>query len=77
MLRLISDGVMAECDIMGRGLKAQMKYADKRRAKTCLVIGDDELDKGYAVLRSMNSSNSLEVELETLSHSQIEEVISL
>lgn len=77
MLRLISDGVMAECDIMGRGLKAQMKYADKRGAKTCLVIGDDELDKGYAVLRSMNSSNSLEVELETLSHSQIEEVISL
>ncbi|MEG2054504.1 MAG: histidine--tRNA ligase, partial [Oscillospiraceae bacterium] len=39
MLRL--KGIYVEFDIVGRGLKPQMKYADKIGAKYTVVIGDD------------------------------------
>ena len=35
----------AECDLVGRSLKAQMKYADKLGAKFSLVLGDSELEE--------------------------------
>ena len=46
-------GVTAECDAVGRSLKAQMKYADKIGAAKVLIIGDAELGSGKANLRSM------------------------
>lgn len=50
-------GVYAECDVVGRGLKAQMKYADRIGAEYTLIIGDDELASGMAQLRSMKDSS--------------------
>ena len=47
-------GIFAQYDINGRGLKAQMKYADKIRARYTMVIGDGELESGSANLRSMS-----------------------
>ena len=43
---LWKSSVQAACDVNARGLKAQMKYADKIGAKYCLVLGDDELAAG-------------------------------
>lgn len=60
---LRSAGVYAECDVTGRGLKAQMKYADKIGAKYTLIIGDDELASGKALLRSMADSEQTEIAL--------------
>ena len=56
-------GVFAECDVAGRGLKAQMKYADKIGAKYTLILGDDELAAGKAQLRSMADSEQTEIAL--------------
>ena len=56
-------GVFAECDVAGRGLKAQMKYADKIGAKYTLILGDDELASGKAQLRSMADSEQSEIAL--------------
>lgn len=56
-------GVYAECDVAGRGLKAQMKYADKIGAKYTLILGDDELASGKAQLRSMADSEQTEIAL--------------
>ena len=58
-------GIYAECDIMGRSLKSQMKYADKLGAKNTLIIGDGELESGKAMLRNMNSGEQREVSFDS------------
>ena len=40
---LRNDGLKAQTDICARGLKAQMKYANKIGAKFSMVLGDDEI----------------------------------
>lgn len=57
-------GIYAECDVVKRSLKAQMKYADKIGAKFVLVVGDNELDEDKATLKNMaNRDDSKEVSL--------------
>ena len=63
--RLRRDGKYAECDVVGRSLKAQMKYANKKGAKYTLIIGDSEVDAGIAQLRDMESGEQSEVSLDS------------
>ena len=62
--RLREGGVAAECDTVGRGLKAQMKYADKIGARYSIVVGDNELESGKAQLKDMNSGEASEIALD-------------
>ena len=62
--QLRENGNMAECDIVGRGLKAQMKYADKIGAKFSMVIGDYELESSSARLRNMKNGELSEIKLD-------------
>ena len=61
MLR--EEGFYAECDLMGRSLKAQMKYADKLGARFSVVLGDNELETGIARLKNMETGETSEVKL--------------
>ena len=61
--RLRRVGVYAECDLVGRSLKAQMKYADKLGAAYTLILGDAELSCGRAQLRNMKTGAQSEVTL--------------
>lgn len=61
------DGVKAETDHTGRGLRAQMKYADRLGCRYTLVIGDNEIDMGRASLKNMESGEQHEIELDKLS----------
>lgn len=61
--RLRRLGHIAECDIVERSLKAQMKYANKIGAKYTLIIGDNECDLGVAQLRDMQTGEQREVSL--------------
>ena len=63
--RLRSEGVYAECDIVGRSLKAQMKYANKLGAEYTLIVGDSEIESGRAPLRNMTNGEQSEVDLAT------------
>ncbi len=63
--RLRAAGNFAECDVVGRSLKAQMKYANKIGAKYTLIIGDSEIEAGRAQLRDMQSGEQTEVELDS------------
>lgn len=54
----------AEGDIVGRSLRAQMKYADKIGAKFSMVLGDNETDAGKAVLKNMKTGAQTEVPLD-------------
>jgi histidyl-tRNA synthetase len=62
--RLREGGVSAECDTVGRGLKAQMKYADKIGARYTIVVGDNELQTGSARLKDMKTGEESEIELD-------------
>jgi len=57
-------GLAVERDLCGRGLKAQMKYADKRRARYTLVLGDQELAQGQIALKNMDTGQSQAVALD-------------
>ena len=50
--KMHSCGIAADCDLCARGLKAQMKYADKIGAQYSIVLGDDEIANGEAVLKT-------------------------
>ena len=63
--RLRREGRYVECDIVGRSLKAQMKYANKIGAKYTLIIGDSEIDAGKAQMRNMSDGSQTEVEINT------------
>lgn len=58
---LRGEGFMALTDISGRGLKAQMKYADKIGAEFSAVIGDNELETGKCNLKNMKTGETREV----------------
>ncbi len=60
------EGFSAECDIVGRSVKAQMKYADKIGARFSMVLGDSELESGKAALKNMSTGEQQEVELKNL-----------
>lgn len=53
-------GVKAERDTTGRGLKAQMKYADRLGAAYSAVIGDNELSEGRARIKDMSTGSVFE-----------------
>jgi len=63
---LRKEGFSAQKDLMERSLKAQMKYADKLGAKYSIVLGDDEIDSGKAVLKNMETGDQKEISLDTL-----------
>lgn len=59
-----SCGLIAETDVVGRGLRAQMKYADKIGAKFSMVLGDNEIEQGKAVIKNMSSGEQTETVLD-------------
>ena len=63
--RLRRTGAFVECDLVGRSLKAQMKYANKIGADYTLIIGDNELATRKATLRDMKNSSQTDVDLDT------------
>lgn len=63
--RFRAQGHWAESDIVGRSLKAQMKYADKIGARYTLILGDNELAEGKAQLKNMETGEQTTVEIET------------
>lgn len=62
--RLREGGVAVECDIVGRSLKAQMKYADKLGARYTIVVGDTELETGVAQLKNMATGQTEDIRLD-------------
>ena len=65
LLRQVREcGLTAETDVVGRGLRAQMKYADKIGAKYSLVLGDNEIAGNKAKVKNMESGERTELALD-------------
>ena len=63
ILKLRECGISAETDHMNRGLRAQMKYADKLGAKYTIVLGDNEIDANMCEIKNMLTGEKAEVSL--------------
>lgn len=61
---LRSSGIHTETDVVGRSLKAQMKYADKIGAKYTAVIGSDELQNNTVKVKNMTTGTATELSLD-------------
>lgn len=70
--QLRRQGMWVETAYEGKGLKAQMKRADRLGAGRVLIVGDDELKTGKAVLRNMIDKSQIEVALDDLVRSLLE-----
>ena len=61
--RVRSEGVSADTDYMGRGLKAQLKQANRLDARLVVILGPDEMERGETVFRDLDKSRQWEVPL--------------
>lgn len=63
---LRKEGINAETDLMGKSVKAQMKYANKLGAYYSIVLGDNEIDTNKAFLKNMDTGEEKEISLDTV-----------
>ncbi|UVI28079.1 histidine--tRNA ligase [Paenibacillus spongiae] len=59
-------GISAERDYQGRKMKAQMKSADRLKARYTAILGDDELVRGEIALKEMATGEQRTVRLDQL-----------
>jgi len=58
---LREEGISADLDYGGRGMRAQFKQADRVGASYAVVLGEDELARGLATVRNMASGEERSV----------------
>lgn len=66
VMELRRAGVSAEKDYLGRSLKAQFKYADKKAVRFIVILGEEEYRTGQAVVRDMKSGEQKTVGLDEM-----------
>ncbi|MDD2401184.1 MAG: histidine--tRNA ligase [Clostridia bacterium] len=64
--KLRKDGITVEFDYMGRSLKAQLKSANRGNFPYVVILGEEEIKKGVAILRKMEESSQEEVALQDI-----------
>ena len=64
-------GIRVERDYENSSLKSQLRKADRAGVRYTIIIGEDEINKGRAILRNMPKSQQEEIEI-----SRIEEIVS-
>jgi histidyl-tRNA synthetase len=62
--RFRTQGIQAEMDYTAKGLKSQMKRADRLKCQKVLIIGEREIDSRQADLRDMQTGEQLKVNLD-------------
>ena len=60
---LRENGMTVQYDVLGRSVKAQMKYANKIKACNTVVIGDSELESGVVTVKNMEGDGSAQLPL--------------
>jgi histidyl-tRNA synthetase len=60
------EGIRTELDYEGKSLKSQMRKANKLKARYVLILGEEELKHGKAVLRNMESKSQEEIPMKDL-----------
>ncbi len=63
---LRKSGLWVEMEFASKGLKAQMKRADRLGAQKVLIVGENELASEMGILRDMETKDQVEVALDDL-----------
>ena len=71
----VSD-LSVEMDYEAKSLKAQMRRADRLKATHVLILGEDELAKGIAILRNMDASSQEEIPFEGIAEKLLQKLSS-
>ncbi|MBR5740146.1 MAG: histidine--tRNA ligase, partial [Firmicutes bacterium] len=66
MKDLRAQGAKVQMDDLQRNFKGQFKYADRINARFTIVLGDNEIEKGAATLKNMETGDQVEVKFEDL-----------
>ena len=66
---LREDGFSTEIDLVGRSIKAQMKYANKIGALFTCIIGSDEIKSGAVSVKKMKTGETFSLELKNFAES--------
>src|SRR4030067_1778916 len=62
--QLRREGLLVEINYDASSLRSQMRKADRIKAKNVIVLGEDELKKGKALLKNMQEKKEAEVDLD-------------
>ena len=62
----------AQFDVVGRSVKAQMKYANKLGARFTTVIGDDDIAAGVIKVKNMDDGETQEIAFDEFSEEFLE-----
>ena len=65
-------GIRAEMEFAEKGLKAQMKRANRLKAAYVAIVGDEEIKKGAVILRNMQTKEQREIPVDSLVPALIE-----
>ena len=60
------NGMHVQFDIVGRSVKAQMKYANKIGAAYTVVLGDSEIEAGVAKVKNMADGSETEMNIDDI-----------
>ncbi len=66
LAHLRAGGLSADRDYLGRSVKAQMKFAGRYPARLALILGEEELSRGVAGVRRLDTATQEEVPLEAV-----------
>ena len=59
--QLRQTGMTVEMDLLGRGLKAQLREANRQQARFAVIVGDNELQAQRAAVRDLTTSQQTEI----------------
>lgn len=59
-------GISVGYDLKGRSMKAQMREANRQSAAIVVIVGDDELDSGKAIVKDMDTGEQTGIEFDDL-----------
>ena len=65
-LKLRAAGISCDKDIMGRSVKAQMKYANKINSRFVVILGDSEVESGKVELKNMQTGETKDIHIDTI-----------
>ena len=67
-------GIKCEFSLEDKSLKAQMKQADKSKARYCLIVGEDEIENEEAILRDLETKEQEKIDLDELPEGILEKI---
>jgi histidyl-tRNA synthetase len=64
--KLRSEGVCAETDVMGRDMRKQLDYANKKGACCAIIVGPKEVKTGKYTLRDMKTGKESKLPIDSM-----------